>query len=234
MDGGPWTLEFDGVARSFDHRPALRRVDLRLAPGDAVAVLGANGSGKSTLLRLAATLLAPTRGEVRLFGLPAGGAAAIRRRLGFVSHDSLLYDHLTVRENLVFFAGLYGVARPAADALAADLGLGPLLARRARLLSRGQRQLADLARALLPDPDLLILDEPCTGLDLDAAARLTRLLRAQKARGRTLLLATHEVSEARALADRAAVLHGGVLGDPVPAAALDEADLAARFRAAPR
>lgn len=221
------------MARSFDHRPVLRRIDLRLAPGDALAVLGANGSGKSTLLRLAATLLAPTRGQVRVFGLP-GGSAAARRRLGFVPHDSLLYDHLTIRENLEFFAGLYGVERRRIEALSAQMGLGPLLDRRARLLSRGQRQFADLGRALLPDPDLLILDEPSTGLDIEAAAGLGRLLRALRTRGRTVLLATHEVQEARALADRAAVLRGGVLADAVAAAALDEADLAAQFGAARR
>lgn len=212
----------------------LRGIDLRLAPGHSVAVLGANGSGKSTLLRMAATLLAPTHGEVRLFGAPAGRPPAARRRLGFVSHESLLYDHFTLHENLTFFAGLYGVDRRSIETVAAEMALTPLLGRRVRLLSRGQRQLADLARALLHDPELLILDEPSTGLDLDAAAGLERLLRVQKSRGRALLLATHDVREAQALADRAAVLQGGHLAEPVPAAALDETGLAAQFREARR
>jgi ABC-type multidrug transport system ATPase subunit len=212
----------------------LRRIDLRLAPGRAMAVLGANGSGKSTLLRIAATLLAPTDGDVRIFGA-ARGAPGVRGRLGFVSHESLLYDHLTVHENLTFFAGLYdgadttAASRRGVDAIAREILPAPLLGRRVRLLSRGQRQLADLARALVHDPDLLILDEPLTGLDLDAAARLERLLRAQVSRGRTLLFATHDVREAQALADDAVVLHQGRLAEPVPADAFDEARLAALF-----
>ncbi len=212
----------------------LRGIDLRVAASEAVAVLGANGSGKSTLLRITATLLAPTHGTVRLFGAAAGRTAAVRRRLGFVSHESLLYDNLTVDENLRFFAGLYGAADRRVEAVLDEMALVPVRARRARTLSRGQRQQADLARALLHDPDLLILDEPFTGLDLDAAAGLERRLGAQRSRGRTLLFATHDVREARALADRAMVLHGGRLTEPASPQVLDEATLAAQFGEARR
>jgi len=201
-----------------------------------MAVLGANGSGKSTLLRIAATLLAPTHGDVRIFGA-AGGVPGVRGRLGFVSHESLLYEHLTVYENLIFFSGLYGGNgrgghRRGGEAIAGEIVSAALLGRRVRLLSRGQRQVADLARALVHDPDLLILDEPFTGLDLDAAAGLEQLLRAQASRGRTLLFATHDVREAQALADDAVVLHQGHLAEPVPVDALDETRLAAQFREA--
>ncbi len=222
-------VEFAGVVRSFDHRPVLRGVDLCVAGGEAVAVLGANGSGKSTLLRMTAMLLTPTRGTVRVFGTTAGRSAAVRRRVGFVSHESLLYDNLTMDENLRFFAGLYGVEGHRVDALLDEMALGAMRTRRVRSLSRGQRQLADLARALLHEPDLLILDEPFTGLDLDAAAGVERLLRAQRSHGRTILFATHGVHEARSLADRAAVLHAGRLTEAASPQALDGAQLAAQF-----
>lgn len=223
-------LDLVGVATSFDHRPVLRGVDLRLEIGETVAVLGANGSGKSTLLRLAATLIAPTRGTVVWFGQAAAPPSAVRRRIGLVPHESLLYDNLTVEENLRFFAGLYGVPASRVEALVTATGLGPLRGLRARILSRGQRQQVDLARALLHDPELLILDEPFTGLDLDAAQRLATMIREGASGGRAVLFATHDLAEARELAGGATVLREGRLGAVVPPAALDEAQLAQWFR----
>lgn len=221
-------VKLAGVVKAFDHRPVLRGVDLRVEQGRAVAVLGANGSGKTTLLRLAAALTSPTRGTVALFGRPP--AREVRRRVGLVTHESLLYDNLTVAENLRFFAGLYGLAPSRAAEALASPPLAPLAGRRARVLSRGQRQQVNLARALLHDPDLLLLDEPYTGLDVTAASRLTAVLRAERGRGRTLLLATHDPEEARALDAEVAVLLGGRLTELLPADALDPARLAAWFR----
>ncbi len=223
-------LDLVGVAKSFDHRPVLRGVDLHLGVGETVAVLGANGSGKSTLLRLAATLIAPTRGRVVWFGQAAAPPSAVRRRIGLVPHESLLYDNLTVEENLRFFAGLYGVDGSRVGAMLAATGLVALRARRARILSRGQRQQVDLARALLHDPELLILDEPFTGLDLDAAQRLAAMIRDGASGGRAVLFATHDPAEARQLAAGAGVLRDGRLGAIVPPASLDEAQLAQWFR----
>jgi heme exporter protein A len=223
-------VEAAGVTRTFDHRPVLRGVDLCVRAGETVAVLGANGSGKSTLLRILASVLRPTRGTVVWFGEPGAPPASVRRRLALVPHEPLLYDGLTVEENLRFFAGLYGLPSARTAEVLEALGLGALRARRTRALSRGQRQQADLARALLHDPALLLLDEPFTGLDLDAAARVAAVLRAGRTT-RAVVFATHDPTEARALADRAAVLRGGRL-QLVEPAALDDAALAGWFREA--
>jgi ABC-type multidrug transport system ATPase subunit len=217
------------VTKAFDYRPVLRGVDLRVRTGEVVAILGANGSGKSTLLRLIAALLQPTRGTVTLFGQSARPTAELRRRIGLVPHQSLLYESLTVEENLWFFAGLYGVAPARVAAVLEDAGLPLLRRRRVRILSRGQCQQVDLARALLHDPELLLLDEPFTGLDLAAAARLAASIH-RSSGVRTVIFSTHDLADARALATRAAVLRGGRLEPAVAPGALDEVQLAAWFR----
>ncbi len=224
-----WMVELAGVVKTFDHRPVLRGVDLHVGAGDTVAILGANGSGKTTLLRLVATLSTPTRGTVSVLGRAAAPLVELRRRIGFVSHESLLYDSLTVEENLRFFAGLYGLPRDRVASIMAEMGLEPLTSRRARVLSRGQRQQVNMARALLHDPDLLILDEPFTGLDLDAAARLTAVLRDRKTGERTIMMSTHDLAEARVLATGAVVLLDGRLGPISPPGDLDETQLATWF-----
>ncbi|MDR7483940.1 MAG: heme ABC exporter ATP-binding protein CcmA [Armatimonadota bacterium] len=226
----PWAVEVDGVVKAYDHRPVLRGASLCVRTGQTVAVLGANGSGKTTLLRLVATLSPPTRGTVRLFGRPAAPVPEVRRRIGVVPHESLLYDSLTVEENLRFFAGLYGLPRRQVDDLLDRTALRPLASRRARVLSRGQRQQVNLARALLHDPELLILDEPYTGLDLGAADRLTAMLRDAVGQGRTVLLSTHDLAEAQDLTASIAVLLDGRLTEVMPADSLDEGRLAAWFR----
>lgn len=227
---GAWAVEAAALVKAYDHRPVLRGASLRVRTGETVAVLGANGSGKTTLLRLAATLTRPTRGTVSLFGGVAAPLPEVRRRIGLVPHESLLYDSLTVEENLRFFAGLYDLEGERVAAALRQAALVPLAGRRVRVLSRGQRQQVNLARALLHAPDLLILDEPYTGLDLGAAGRLTGTLRAEAARGLTILLTTHDLAEARALSAGVTVLLEGRLTDVVPAGEVDEARLAAWFR----
>jgi heme exporter protein A len=226
----PWAIEVRGVTKSFDHRPVLRGADLRVAAGQTVAVLGANGSGKTTLLRVIATLSPPTRGTVALFGRPAGAGPEIRRRIGLVAHESLLYDNLTVEENLRFFAGLYGLHADRVAAMMTQAVLGPVARRRARVLSRGQRQQVNLARALLHNPDIVILDEPYTGLDVTAGERLTGMLRDEVRRGRTLVFTTHDLAEAHALGAGTTVLLDGRLTEIMSPGSLDEARLSAWFR----
>jgi len=225
----PWAIELAGVTKAFDYRPVLRGLDLRVRTGEIVAVLGANGSGKSTLLRVLATLIRPTRGTVSLFGQDPWVVPDLRRRIGLVPHESLLYQSLTVEENLRFFAALYGVAPARVVTVLEEGDLGPLAGRRVRILSRGQRQQVDVARALLHDPSLLLLDEPFTGLDLDAAARLASVIR-RSLGARTVVFATHDPAEARLLATGAAVLRAGRLEPTAPPEALDEAQLVAGFR----
>ncbi len=214
MSGGNlpgWVVEAHRLVKVFDYRPVLRGIDLRVRPGETLAILGANGSGKTTLLRLISTLLAPTRGSLTWFGDPSAPPQATRRRIGLVPHESLLYDSLTVRENLVFYGGLYAVAPSRVESVLDEHALAPLAARRVRVLSRGQRQQVNLARALLHAPDLLILDEPYTGLDVGAAGRLTSTLRACAARGCAVILTTHDPAGAEALDASVAILLDGRL-----------------------
>lgn len=225
-----WAVDARGLVKAFDHRRVLRGLDLRVRAGSALAILGANGSGKTTLLRLIATLSPPTRGSVAWFGDPSASLPEIRRRIGLVPHESLLYDALTVEENLRFFGGLYDLAPGRVESALDEYTLRPLALRRARVLSRGQRQQANLARALLHEPDLLILDEPYTGLDVGAADRLTGALRASAARGCTVILTTHDPTEAVALSADVAVMLDGRLTEIMPAAGLDAPLLAAWFR----
>ncbi len=216
-------LEATGVAKSFGPTTALRGVDLRVGWDERVALLGGNGAGKTTLLRLAAGLLRPTSGEVRVAGHALDRAGAGGRRLvGFVGHQSLLYPDLTVDENLGFFARLYGVANSGrrTGALLARLGMAGRRSDRVRALSRGLQQRVALARALLHDPPILLLDEPETGLD---AAGRALLVEEVGIPGRTVILSTHDRGLARQVAGRAVVLAGGRIAEDVSTSALGDA-----------
>ena len=177
--------------------------------------MGANGAGKTTLLRLGAGLAVPTAGQVTLAGVDLRKAGpGLRRMLGWVSHESLLYSDLSGRDNLLFHARLFGVADPTARIaeLADALDLHRVLDRPAGVLSRGNRQRLTLARALLHGPDVLLLDEPFTGLDEASSARLVSLLNELHEHGRTIILTVHEISRAYEGAERLVVIENGVVG----------------------
>ena len=214
-------LEVRGLVRRYGRTTVLDGIDLTLGAGEALLVLGPNGAGKSTLLRTLAGLARPDRGTVRLAG---AGVTESRRRVGYLAHDSLLYDELTVEENLRFAARLQGPVDDAAIGRA--LEVGELSAQRDRLvrhLSRGQAQRTALVRALLHGPDLLLLDEPYTGLDSASAASLTLFLQSCIARGRTLILVGHHVEEGWEAVTRVAALARGkwILETPRPDSALE-------------
>ncbi len=205
-------LKLDRVSRHYGRRRALWRVSLEVAAGDVVGLLGPNGAGKSTLLRLLATLIAPSSGRVHYGDRTAremGGA--LRRRIGYLSHDLQLYPELTARENLEFFARLYGDRQPD-ERVAAALRSARLDDRAdepVQRFSRGMRQRLALERTLLHAPRLVLLDEPFTGLDDRSAVDLAARLRALGGDGRIVLLATHDIDVVEDVLDRAVVLQRG-------------------------
>ncbi len=205
-------LTVTALARSFGPVRAVRDVSFALAPGDTLAIFGPNGAGKSTLLRLLAGLLRPDRGSIALFGVRFDRRErAQRRRLGLISHASLLYDGLSGRENLEFAARCYSLPAPrqvAARALE-RAGLIEHADRPAGAYSRGMTQRLAIARALLHEPEIVLLDEPFTGLDARAAAALRELLERLNAERRTVVLVTHSLDEGLSLATHVAVQAAG-------------------------
>jgi len=214
-------IDLQGVSKAFGFVPALRSVDLAIERGESVAVLGPNGGGKSTLLRLLAGLSKPTVGTLMIGGwqMPRE-AAAVRAQIGMVAHRPLLYENLSAAENLQFFGRLYGLDRAQqkarADALLAQVGLARRAADPVRTFSRGMQQRLSIARALLHEPDVLLFDEPHTGLDPSAAALLDDIILQQRAQGRTIVLATHELERASALVSRVLILARGKVVHDAP------------------
>jgi heme ABC exporter ATP-binding subunit CcmA len=205
-------LDARGLHRSFGRARVLRGVDLAVRPGELVVVLGPNGAGKTTLLRLLAGLARPRPGEIRIMGQQLNGPADPRRSMvGFVSHQSLLYDDLTLEENLAFAARLHRVASPrrAAATVLASAGLAERTGDLPRNLSRGLLQRAAVARALLHSPRILLLDEPFTGLDTVGSEWLRAELRSRLADRLGIVMVTHQLPEIWDLAARVAVLMNG-------------------------
>ncbi len=200
-----------GAAKRFGTHTALRPIDLVIPHGQAVLLVGANGAGKSTLLRLVAGLCRPSAGSVKINGRDPQRFPEARAEIGLLSHQTLLYDELTARENLRFFAQLYGLDNPderLAAALAA-VGLDERLDQRVGSFSRGMKQRLAIARAILHSPSILLLDEPFTGLDASASVALHRLLCRFRQEGRTCILVTHRLDEAEGLVDRLLVIERG-------------------------
>jgi ABC-type multidrug transport system ATPase subunit len=216
-----------GLRKRYGYRLALKDVDLEVSPGETVAILGRNGAGKSTLIRILAGIAAPTSGVVRVFGEDPR-RPWVRRRLGIVAHQTFLVGGLTVEENLLTWLRLQGIPDPGGVAVPWLDRVGLLDRRRQRTgtLSRGQAQRLTLARALAPDPDLLLLDEPFTGLDIQAAALLEEVVREGE---RTIVMVTHDVEAARRLAGRVCLLKGGRHVYAADAAGIGAGEIEERF-----
>ena len=202
------------LIKRFGLKAVLRGLDFEVQPGEFVALLGPNGAGKTTFLRILASLSRPSLGEVSVAGyrLPQE-AAMVRRRLGVVSHQPLLYGDLTAEENLRFYGRMYGL-----DGLDARidevLGLVDLANRRrdlVRTFSRGMQQRLAIGRAVLHDPEVMLFDEPYTGLDQDASSMLDGILKEVAARGRTVVMTSHDLARAEELATRFDILSRGVI-----------------------
>jgi ABC-2 type transport system ATP-binding protein len=206
-------LTVRGLRKSFD-RVAVHNLDLDVAAGEIYALLGPNGAGKTTTLRMVTGLLTPDRGSIHIAGIDAlADPAGAKRLTAWLPDEPLLYDRLTPIEYLEFVAGLWAVpfdlARIRAETLLRELGLWPHRGELCEGFSRGMKQKAALAGALLHDPQLLILDEPLSGLDAAASRQVKDLLRARVATGRTVILTTHVLEVAERLADRIGIITAG-------------------------
>ena len=205
-------IEVNKLVKRFGMKTVLHGMDFQVQPGEFVALLGPNGAGKTTFLRILASLSRPSLGEVRVAGyrLP-GQAAAVRARLGVVSHLPLLYGDLTAEENLRFYGRMYNL--PALEGrLRQVLEMVGLEKRRkdlVRTFSRGMQQRLAIGRAVLHDPDVMLFDEPYTGLDQDASAMRDEVLRSVAARGRTVVMTSHDLARAEDLATRFDILSRG-------------------------
>ena len=229
-----WAIEAEKLTKSFDDRLALRGVDLKIAPGESVVVFGPNGAGKTTLIKLLATIMSPSSGKIMIDGLDIKKEAEqVRRKIGVVSHNTYLYGNLTAYENLDFYRRLYDVPKGRIAEVAAMVGMDSRLHDRVSTLSSGMRQRFSIARALLHNPAIILLDEPETGLDQEAisllwtvlrrdaplygkvfAGRLRRqsqrdLAQPRSPAKRTVILTTHNLAWGLELADRLFILSRG-------------------------
>lgn len=220
-------LRMRNINKSFGSVSALRGVNLELEPGARLAVVGPNGAGKSTLLRIIAGLSRATSGQIELCG-----GKPDRRGIGYLGHATFLYADLTARENLIFSARLQGVDHPEerADQLLLEEGLVESAHRRAGAFSRGMAQRLAIARARVHAPPLLLLDEPFTGLDGPASTRLIARLVAFRSEDQSLILITHELSQAAALCDRALLLSKGEVADRLDSTSFSEHGLRAAYQ----
>lgn len=223
----------ENLTRVFGSRRAVDGVSVSLDAGDALAIFGPNGAGKTTLLRMLGGILKPSAGKASVGGVSLPGGPAVRRRIGIVSHHSLLYDALTARENVEFAARLYGVtqAREKAERALASMQIEGRADTPVRALSRGMKQRVSIARATVHEPDLVLADEPFTGLDIVGSKALTSLLISLRYRGASLVIVTHNVAEGLSLSTHAAIMNSGKLVRTESRSTIDPATFTREYQA---
>lgn len=228
-----FAVEAHGLTKRFGNQVALDDVAISLEHNERLAILGSNGAGKTTLIALLATLMRPSAGSLRIMGHDSAAAPnELRRRIGVVAHRTYLYEELSAQENLLFYGRLYGVS-DLAERVEMLLRLVDIYPRRhdqISNLSRGMQQRVALARALVHDPDVLLLDEPDTGLDQEHLALLASLVQGRAIPSRTVILTTHNQDRALSLCNRVAVLARGRLVFEAVSAELDGAKLQEAYR----
>jgi ABC-2 type transport system ATP-binding protein len=232
MSGAPWAIEVDGLRKAYGAHEAVRGVSFRVRRGEVFGLLGPNGAGKTTTVEILEGFRERTAGDVRVLGVdPGSRPAELRARVGVVLQSCGLYPHLTPREAVEHWAGLYPAPRDAGEVLALT-GLDEAADRRTRTLSGGQQRRLDFALALVGDPDLIFLDEPTVGFDPAARRAAWDVVRSLRDLGKTVVLTTHYLDEAQALADRVAIIKDGRILVEGPPDALGAAE--ARYRVAYR
>ena len=231
VPAGP-LVQVEALERFYGHRRALAGVDFELGPGECLALFGPNGAGKTTLLRVLAGLLKPTAGRARIAGVQLPAGAAARTLVGLISHNSMLYDALTARENVEFAARLHGVDDPraAAEAALRRMQIDDRADTSVRALSRGMQQRVSIARAVVHGPRVLLLDEPYSGLDEGGAGALTSLLADLRGSGTAMIIVTHNIAEGLALATQSAIMRAGRFAHHATARTTDVPGYAARYR----
>ena len=221
-------IEVCGLTKFFNHRPALRGIDLKIRRGESVAIFGPNGAGKTTLIKTLATIMKPSQGTIMIDGLNINdNAEEARRRIGVVTHQTFLYGNLTAYENLEFYSRMYDVprARERIHEVVSIVGMTSRLHDRVGTLSRGMQQRISIARALLHKPNIMLLDEPETGLDQQSTATLWETLKQEGTVKRTIILTTHSLERGLELGDRILILAGGKVVFQKPRPGLDLAGL---------
>ena len=211
VTGARPAIQVDALTRTFGRRVAIRGLTFAVNDGECLALFGPNGAGKTTLLRILAGLLRPTSGAAHIGGIKLPGGAHARAVVGLISHQSMLYSALTARENVEFTARLYGIESPRRAAMRAlqRMRLEERAESPVRSLSRGMQQRVSIARAIVHEPRVVLLDEPYTGLDETGAGALTAALESLKSSGAALVLVTHHLGEGLALATHTAIMRDG-------------------------
>jgi heme exporter protein A len=227
-------VEVADLARAFGSTEAVAGVTFSLAPGECLAVFGPNGAGKTTLLRLLAGLLKPSAGNARLAGITLPGGTLARSRVGLISHHTMLYEALSARENVAFAARLYGIRDPITrvDDSLRRMSMLERANSPVRLLSRGMQQRVSIARAMVHSPQVVLADEPYSGLDESGGRALTALLKELRSAGTAIIIVTHNLVEGLALASHAAVMQRGKFVRYDPSERIDSASYAATYRKA--
>ena len=221
-------IEVRGLSKSFGRSYALRDLNLEVGWGEILTVIGPNGSGKTTLIKILATLARPDSGEVRVAGFDASTSGqSVRRNIGVVTHEPLLYDQLTGRENLALFGRLFGLdsVDDRVESASDLVGMSPRIDQRVGMLSHGMRKRLGIARALLHDPLVLLMDEPESGLDQEALVLLEKVVRDRSTPFRTVMLTTHNLEAGAALCDRLAIMADGRIRYEAPMHSTNTADI---------
>lgn len=205
-----WAIEAEHIRKTFAWVPVLQDISCQIRHGEVVSLFGPNGAGKTTFLRIVATLLQPSEGTLRLFGY-ASTEARVRQRLGFLGHESFLYPDLTPVENLTFYGRAYKLANIPSriETVLEHVGLYQWRNSPVSIFSRGMEQRLSLARTLLHEPDLFLLDEPYTGLDARGVSTLQNVLTTAKEQGKTVVLTTHDFALGLEISTKAFILHRG-------------------------
>ncbi|MFC2041286.1 ABC transporter ATP-binding protein [Chloroflexota bacterium] len=223
-----WAIKTRGLTKSFGHRLALQGIDLQVRSGETMAILGPNGAGKTTLIKVVATIMNPSSGSVFIDGVPIkNNAEGIRSKMGVVTHQTFLYSNLTAYENLEFYSRMYDVPRTGGriHQVLDMVGMASQYFERVGNLSRGMQQRLSLARAVLHDPAIMLLDEPETGLDQESIAILRQILQAEGGGKRTAILTTHNLERGFEFCDCLVILNKGKIVYQESAKALDLAGL---------